>query len=254
VIHPSAAELLRYALEREQDVRIDAHLRSCEPCAAEAAQLTAQAMLLAGLEADDQPCAMCLDVDVVAAMAAGELAPYERSEAVRHLSECSRCRNRVADVAGLLRGGPVARALGVVDQPRRRLSRSALVPAAALVAATVILLFNTRKTEAPVPTHRGATGVQLIALPGSPVGIVTAADTFRWPSIAGADRYRIRIFDHSGAVLLELVTTDTVLARPDSIGFIAGKSYLWTVAAHTGFDRWSSSLSWEFSMSPEPRP
>jgi len=68
--------------------------------------------------------------------------------------------------------------------------------------------------------------------------------------VPGADRYRVTLFDASGHVLYETQLAGTVAVLPDTVVLVAGRPYLWKVAARTGWDRWSPSELVEFSLAP----
>src|SRR6267378_2702751 len=85
-------------------------------------------------------------------------------------------------------------------------------------------------------------------VPRSPVGAVAAVTELRWSPVAGADRYRVTVFDATGGVMFAKEATDTVVAFPDSIPLVPGASYLWKVDARTGFDRWAASEMAEFRV------
>lgn len=75
----------------------------------------------------------------------------------------------------------------------------------------------------------------------------------RWSPVAGADRYRVTVFDATGGVVYASESADTVLAFPDSITLVPGASYLWKVDARTGFDRWATSELAEFRVAESRR-
>ena len=70
--------------------------------------------------------------------------------------------------------------------------------------------------------------------------------------VAGADRYRVTLFDGGGRVLFETQLADTLAALPDSILLDPGRPYLWKVEARTGWQRWSASGLVEFSIAGGP--
>ena len=85
-------------------------------------------------------------------------------------------------------------------------------------------------------------------VPRSPVGAVAAVNDLRWSRVAGADRYRVTVFDATGGVVYAAEVLDTVVAFPDSVALVPGDSYLWKVDARIGFDRWAASELAEFSI------
>lgn len=88
----------------------------------------------------------------------------------------------------------------------------------------------------------------------SPVGDVASAATLQWTLVAGADRYRVTLFNAAGAVLFEAQVTDTAVTLPDSVVIAQGRSYLWKVEARTGWDRWAASDLIEFRVDSAPAP
>jgi hypothetical protein len=77
---------------------------------------------------------------------------------------------------------------------------------------------------------------------------VAAVTDLRWSPVAGADRYRVTVFDATGGVVYASESADTVVAFPDSVALVSGASYLWKVDARTGFDRWAASGLAEFRV------
>ena len=75
----------------------------------------------------------------------------------------------------------------------------------------------------------------------------------RWSRVAGADRYRVTVFDAAGSVLYAADVSDTLVAFPDSIALVPGQPYLWSVEARIGWDRWTTSPLTAFSVVPAPR-
>jgi len=82
---------------------------------------------------------------------------------------------------------------------------------------------------------------------------VALVNDLRWSHVAGADRYRVTVFDATGGVVYTAEASDTVVAFPDSVPLVPGAAYLWKVDARTGFDRWAASVLAEFRVAPESR-
>ena len=185
-----------------------------------------------------------LQPDQVAAYVDGSLAGEVRPRVQAHLALCADCRGELVDVA---------RIVGTL--PGRRLVRRRVwIPAA---AAAALALFLARPVETPSPTESGHRQTAVLT-PGAPRAILPA-DTVRsarsliWSSVAGADRYRLRLFDASGTVIWEAEIPDTLAALPDTVRLAVRRSYYWKVEAHTGFDRWAPSDLTEFVVRPEDR-
>jgi hypothetical protein len=189
----------------------------------------------------------CLDDGVIAALADGSLDVKTRAGALPHLTSCSRCRSAVASVARALADSLVARERRALEGAVwRRLVRIA-APLAA--AAVLLLLVWPRHTENGGLPHRAPTITAAAApVPLSPVGVVVGAKALQWKAVAGAELYRVTLFDAAGGVRYESVLADTVVSVPDSIILTPGQPYLWKVEARTGFDRWSASDLVEFSI------
>lgn len=197
------------------------------------------------------PAPGCLSDDTIAALAEGALEAAERAAALPHLATCARCRAAVASVARALADPSVARAVRAMDHPgRRRFLRLALPAAAAAILVAVVW---PRWPGDGGEGHRGPPqpGAQ-IPTPIAPVGVVAQVPALRWASLAGADRYRLTLFDAAGRVLYEAELGDTTAALPDSVRLAPGRSYLWRVEARTGWNRWAASDLVEFSISRRP--
>jgi len=187
----------------------------------------------------------CLQDDMIAAVADGSLAPELRTAVLPHVGSCARCRGAVASVARALADPAVARELSA-SRRGGRVYRIA-VP---LAAAAVLLLLLRSPAGDRLPVHRGPPPPPpaTTPVPRSPVGTVSAVDALRWSPVAGADRYRVTVFDATGGVVYAAEVSDTVVAFPDSVALVPGHSYLWKVDARTGFDRWATSQLAEFSI------
>jgi hypothetical protein len=129
---------------------------------------------------------------------------------------------------------------------RRRLLWIGLPAAAAAIVLAVAL---PRWVDEIRGGHRGPPiPSALTPRPVAPVGTVASAATLRWTSVAGANRYRITVFDAAGRVLYETQLADTVVTLPDSITLVPGRPYLWMAEARAGWDRWSTSELVQFSI------
>jgi hypothetical protein len=194
----------------------------------------------------------CLDDATLAALADGALDATARAAVLPHLATCPRCRGVVASVARSLGDPAVAREVAVVEgRSRRRLLRVGLP---AVAAAILLALALPRWVHEIRGGHRGPPiPVALAPHPVAPVGTVANAAALRWTAVAGANRYRITLFDAAGRVLYETRATDTVVALPDSITLMPGRPYLWIVEARVGWDRWSTSELVRFSIASGAR-
>ena len=198
-----------------------------------------------------EPTAECLDDDTVSAFAEASLDPPARATVLSHLAGCSRCRAAVASVARALGDPAVAREVAAIEAPwQRRLFRIALPAAAAAILLLLVLPPQVGdRAPPPQPPHRAPTITAATApVPMSPVGTVAQAAMLQWSAVAGADRYRVTLFDAGGRVLYEAQLADTVAVLPDSVALSPQQRYLWKVEARVGFDRWSASDLIEFSI------
>ncbi len=201
---------------------------------------------LVALEASETTTPDCLDDDTIAAHAEGTLDAAARAAVLPHLATCRRCRAAVASVAHALADPAVLREISRADGAAgRRLWRIAL-PAAAAAAILVAIGLprwgsDDRHRAPPQP-------VVQVPTPLAPIGVVAEASALRWAAVAGADRYRLTLFDAGGRVLYEAQLGDTAVALPDSISLIPDHPYLWKVEARTGWDRWSASELVQFSI------
>jgi len=198
----------------------------------------------------ETPTPDCLPDDMIAALADGSLAPAARASVLPHVASCPRCRGAVAAVARAIADPAVARELSASPSGRRRYRIA--VP---LAAAAVLLLLLWSPGNDPTSGHRGAPPPPpaTTPIPRFPVGAVAAVRDLRWSPVAGADRYRVTLFDATGSVVYATETSNTDIALPDSIAFVPGAAYLWKVDARTGFDRWVASELAEFRVAGPPR-
>ena len=253
--HPDSVELLRFASEGigETNTAIGRHVPSCAACGAEVRRLRAAMDVLRTATPLGAPRSAHLDDETIAALAEGSLGADASAAALPHLAECDSCRIAVASVARALGDAEVAherRSLGRLRRPA--LSRFA-IPAA---AAAVLLLLVARPWESPddVGSHRSPhVTVGASPTPVSPIGTVSDVETLRWTPVAGADRYRVTVFDASGTVRFESEVVESSLALPDSVGLAPATRYFWKVEARVGADRWTASELVEFAPSSSSR-
>ena len=239
-------ELLTRAALGSPNPETAAHLAACTGCRAEAEQLRDAAGTLRATTLSDSRIETpeCLDELVVAEFVDGVLTGETRDRAVAHLLECGRCRALVkatSEVASGEREPAVAAARG------SHVRRWALPLGLAAAAAFALILLPApdqgghrepplSSVVAPVPLHPAANDR------------VTRVGRFVWSSVPGAERYRLRVYDAAGTVLLDTETVDTSAALPDSIALSAGVSYFWRIEAQTDWQRWSASNLVEFRL------
>ena len=191
----------------------------------------------------------CLDEYTVAALADGTLDADARGRALEHVATCALCRRAIASVAAALADGPITHEIEIVEGRRRRRGPVLRIAVPLAAAATVLLLLWSPADDRS-SVHRGPPPPPPATTPilRSPVGAVAAVNDLRWSHVAGADRYRVTVFDPTGGVVFATEASDTVALFPDSIALVPGASYLWKVDARTGFDRWAASELAEFRV------
>jgi hypothetical protein len=205
------------------------------------------------LDASTRETPECLDDATLAALAEGALYAGARVAVMPHLATCARCRGVVASVARGLADPAVAREVAAVEGRSRRDWLRIGLPAAA--AAILLAVALPRWVEDMRGGHRGPPVPGAVAPhPVAPVGTVADAAALRWTAVAGANRYRVTLFDAAGRVLYETQLADTAVALPDSVTLAPGRPYLWMVEARVGWDRWSASELVRFSIASGARP
>jgi anti-sigma factor RsiW len=176
--------------------------------------------------------------ELIAAFLDRTLSPDVHREVEAHLVACRGCRAEVLDVQ---------RIAGSVPGPRRW----AAVPLLAAAAAAVVLVV-TQVGDSPRSVHREPT-VQSSIAPTTlmPEGQVRRLEQLTWTSVAGAERYRVAVFDTAGRVLWETMLTDTTITVPASVaaGLDSADRYFWSVRARVAWDRWTESGLTEFRVS-----
>ncbi len=179
-----------------------------------------------------------LESGEIAAYLDRRLAPADRSRVEAHAAECDQCRRELVEAARLLR-----------TQPQRR---TWYVPASAVAAAAVVYLLL---WSGPVPGPAGSAEYREPAITTSvapavvaPRGVAASVRALVWTAVPRADRYRLTLFDDTGALVWETQTTDTLVPLPESIRLNPGATYLWKVEAQTSWNRWVASDLVEFSL------
>ena len=170
----------------------------------------------------------------VAAYVDGALPPPARSRVEGHLADCHACRTEIVAVARVVRA---------------RHRRHWYVPIGLAAAAALVLLIWPRSGEetATPPNYREPVVTTTVApVIIAPRGPTTAPRRLVWSSVPHADRYRMTLYDATGAVLWESQTNDTTATIPATIGLEPG-SYFLQVAAQTGWNRWVASDLIDFS-------
>src|SRR3954471_8703238 len=119
-----------------------------------------------------------LDTRTAAAWLDNGLEATGREAVAAHLAECAGCRAELCAAAPLVL--PRYPVYGVAG-------------AGLVAAAAVVLMLLPGRPVKPDWRDPGATGATMLA----PSGAATLPLKFRWTAVAGADRYRVRVFEPS---------------------------------------------------------
>ena len=254
--HPDPTAILR-ALQNPSSPEGKAladHLKACPACSAEVRDIESVSAALRSGEKPGTATPDCLSEELLAAFADGTVDAEGRERGVGHLATCGYCQRALASLAAALNDPTVAAAVGKGSGSVRRWIRLA-VPAAAAAALAIAILFRQFGDPRSTVTHRGPP-ITAAAQPEaiSPVGVGSRPDRVRWTVVPGAELYRMTLYRADGSAIYEIETRDTTVAIPDSVRIVSGNSYLWKVEARTGWNRWSASRLFEFSVTGVPRP
>ena len=254
---PTAEELLRYTLEATEGnatAALQRHIMSCDQCRSTVGSMRhAAEALRAHATVTDPESGHCLDEFALVELVAGSPNPERRAEMVAHLSACARCRGNAAAISRVLEEPAIHTEIAnvsAVDSKSRKV-RVALGGALGFAAAVTLFVIASPLSdeEGATPAHRDATltaSIPPVAV--APTGSVETVYNIIWTSGAGADLYRVTLFDTEGTVLWEAQTRDTFVVVADSVAFQAGVPYFWKVRARTGFDRWSETELVSFTI------
>jgi hypothetical protein len=242
--HPTREDLVAHLTDADSTIAV--HVATCPECQEQLAWLReATGQLRAAGTSRRTETPQCLSEAAVAAFVDGRSAGPAHQATIVHLAGCARCRAMVASVARLAAAADVAR-----EAPAARpLWRRWQVPVAAAAAVLLAVVAWPRGTDQVGTGHRSPTiNAAAAPVPLAPVAAVAQARALRWSAVPGADRYHVTLFEVGGRVRYETQLADTVAAVPDSVALVPGQSYLWSVEARIGWDRWTSSPLTEFSV------
>ncbi|HEX6134051.1 MAG TPA: hypothetical protein VFZ24_08805 [Longimicrobiales bacterium] len=245
------AEQLVACAAGEDRVPARRHAGTCAECAAKVAELRARMNLLAADASPAEPAPACFDEFTITVVAGGSATPDLRTRVVVHSAGCRRCAVALAGAVRALADAGVAAEVRRLEGSTLQTWLRRTIPVAA--AAVIVLLVQAPEQQAPVHRSLPVTTFPAASLV-APLGNVRDAATLRWGSVPMADQYRAILFDADGTVLFESVVTDTVVTLPNSVRPEVGRTYFWTVAARTGYDRWVRSGMAEFTVLPERAP
>lgn len=180
----------------------------------------------------------------IAAFLDGSIAGQDRARVEAYFADNPDARRELIEASRI-----------VATLPRRPVSRSWFVPAAAVAAAAVIAIVlatpgNSNREATRVAERRGAAQptqtVELIApAKGEELGIT---EPFVWKSIEGAS-YTIFVLDPAGRTILQESTTDTVYSVPALVLKQSPGRYYWSVDAQMPDGSSTTSGSQEFVVS-----
>lgn len=248
-------ELLAAALGRERtNSALSRHLEQCAACRESVrADRETLSLLHAAPSASRDPA--CLDDHEIAALVDGGLTAGPGVFA--HVAGCANCRARLADIAAVMADSSVAAELEVLRTSpklirdgwsRRKFAVSGLAAAA---AAIVLLgparLEMNRNQESSKSEARREIAITVAPAPRiiTEGELVSLTDSLRWTTVSEADLYRVQIWNHDGTVVWRTDTRATAVVIPSIIQ--SGTSYLWSVQARIGWERWVSSDFVEFT-------
>jgi hypothetical protein len=193
-----------------------------------------------------------LDAMDIAAFANNTLDAPTRGRVVEHLNVCRECRNEVMDASRI--------ASTLAARGRWWTPVTGFAIAAALLLVVLLPKAGRRAPSEPlnrapspaVPVLRGGTAAGDTAgapTPVTPREVVDRADRLVWSAVAGALRYRVRLYDDNSNVLWSSTTEDTVALLPDSVRLRPRLTYFWKVEANMDWQRWISSDLVAFTVS-----
>jgi hypothetical protein len=238
----------------EDDANDPGHSRACASCRVRANALRARLSALsphAGDHLDEMALAELLD------------APTDEvfnDETLAHLVACNTCREELAALVTVV-GAPEVRA--ELDRPewlsrdapvmpiRRRAVRiagGALAAAAVTLFAVKAVAMRERSVEVPTAIRHATIDVAAAPRLIFPMGNVARVDTLVWTAVPHADRYRVTVFDESGATAWEGEAADTFVAVPGNEWSRWRGALRWRVRARTSFDRWVDSEFGDFTV------
>lgn len=237
------------------------HLRSCASCQPRLNRLRSILADVAARTNASAPNTPHLnESDLMCLAEGGGGAP----EQIAHLAACVHCRGELSSLSSLFSDPQIEAEIRRAEAPRALAaarSRQVAFRAGSLItlAAAAALLFvvwphnqplsaPARQAVGPSPHRAPTITVSGAPIPTSPIGDIEARPAFKWSWIAGADRYRLTLYNESGEVIFESQVVGTTLTLPDSVITVPGRSYVWQVEGRNGVDRWTPSELVEFRI------
>lgn len=164
----------------------------------------------------------CVPPEALLAVAEQEGPEDARLESINHAMTCTECGEELE----LLRATRIVR-------DRTRMPRAGLALAASLVLVAGLGYYSLARGRPSAaggddPTRAGSADVQLIAPADSVAGRLTA---LVWRPVTGATAYVVEIRRDDGTLLTRAMSTDTMLALPDSVQVTPGSDVYWGVIA-----------------------
>jgi hypothetical protein len=213
----------------------------------------------------DKPAAggACPTIERLAQCVLADVPGKERAEIVGHAANCAAC---AAALKGLLDvsaetdrvAAEIKRSAGRGQAGESTGAKAFLVrltgkPAVAVMAGIFVLAVMTFSVWRLLDRSgtRGGPGARILLV--SPVAGSLSRDglEFRWESLAGADHYRVELFDKSLKLVWRSGQVSGNVIRPaDAVGrdLNAGETYYWMVTAVTGDHLEIKSRLAEFSV------
>jgi hypothetical protein len=188
----------------------------------------------------------------IAAFVNGTVDAPTRSRVVAHLNVCRECRDEIMDASQIASTLPARR--------HWRLPVTGFAIAAGLLLIVILPKVGKRGASESFKRAPSAVGPVLrrdtgtgdtvrVPTPVTPRETVDRVDRMVWSTVAGALRYRVRLYDDNSDVLWSAITTDTVAYLPNSIRLRRRRTYFWNVEASMDWERWISSELVAFTLS-----
>ena len=192
-----------------------------------------------------------LSVEQLASYIDGSLTPDERDRVLTHFDQCAECRREMTASRRV-----IARAPGAALRSRwRTLSPAfAMLAAAALVfvVASPVLRNNRGRdvaVRAPTRIAESDNAPRLATVSPADEGAASPENnTFVWRAASGDAEYRLTITDATGRIVWRKSTTDTSAVLPDSVRFVRGNDYYWSVEALLADGRSATTNARHFSV------
>jgi hypothetical protein len=207
--------------------------------------------------------AACPTVERLARCVLADVPGQERSEIVGHAADCAACAAKLKDlldisaetdrVAAEINRSAGRGPAGGWRGARQFWGRLAARPAVAVMAGIFVLAIITVSvwTLLERPGTRGGPEARILLVSPVAGSLSKGGLDFRWQGLAGADYYRVELFDKSLKLVWRSGRVSGTEVRPaDGVGqgLNAGETYFWTVTAVTSDRSEIKSRLAEFSV------